>query len=185
LAPLAIAPANVMGPPSWQAAASSASAAGAASAIFVTGRIAGSQLTAELTEVTAQGAPRPLGTVSAALTVGEGGMAPSLQRLAEAANARIQAEWKSKISSGDGAAPERTRVAATAQYSDPAQWRRIKQALSTATIVSEIRIEAVARDGAMVAFSYLGTADQLRAELGRSGVVVAEGPQGPILRVGG
>ena len=51
------------------------------------------------------------------------------------------------------------------------------------TLISQIRIEAVAREGALVSFSYVGNRDQLAAELNRRGVLLQDSPNGPVLRV--
>ncbi len=72
-------------------------------------------------------------------------------------------------------------------YSSQAQWEQIKNALEGAaqTLISEIRIEAVGRDGALVSFSFVGDRAQLASELQRRGVSLADTAQGPTLRVAG
>ncbi len=62
---------------------------------------------------------------------------------------------------------------------------QIKNALEGAaqTLISEIRIEAVGREGALVSFSFVGDRAQLEAELLRRGVSLQDSPQGPVLRV--
>jgi hypothetical protein len=80
---------------------------------------------------------------------------------------------------------QRARLSASALYADQGQWERIKDALEGAarTLISEIRIEAVGRDGALVSFSFVGDREQLAAELARHGVALADTAQGPTLRV--
>jgi hypothetical protein len=76
-------------------------------------------------------------------------------------------------------------VSASALYANQAQWEQIKDALegAAATIISEIRIQAVGREGALVSFSYVGERTQLITELTRRGVSVQDTPQGVVLRV--
>ncbi len=85
------------------------------------------------------------------------------------------------------AAGQRARLSASALYASEPQWERIKQALEGAaqTQISEIRIEAVGREGALVSFSFTGDRAALAAELGRRGVRLEDSAQGPVLRVSG
>ena len=104
--------------------------------------------------------------------------------MAEQASTRIQSEWKASISAGAG---QRARLSASALYRDQRQWESIKQALEGAaqTLISEIRIEAVGREGALVSFSFVGDRTQLAAELNRRGVRLDDTAMGPVLRVTG
>jgi hypothetical protein len=104
-----------------------------------------------------------------------------MQALTDKVTERVQSEWKTRVAAN--AAP-RARVSASAIYSNRAEWDRIKSALerAAATVISEIRIEAVSRQGALVSFSFVGDRGQLAAELRRYGVSVEETPQGPVLR---
>jgi hypothetical protein len=52
-------------------------------------------------------------------------------------------------------------------------------------VISEIRIEAVGREGALVSFSFVGDQAQLAAELQRRGVRLDNTATGPTLRVAG
>lgn len=183
LAPLTIAPATLVGAPDWTAAAPFAQAAAAGSVLYATLRVQGAVATAALVEVAANGVRRDRGEVAAGL----GGADPvSLRRalasLAEQASQRIQNEWKGRIATGSG---QRARVTASALYQDERQWEQIKQGLegAAATLISEIRIEAVGREGALVSFSFVGERAQLSAELARRGVTLEEGAAGPVLRV--
>jgi hypothetical protein len=185
LAPLAIAPASTSGAPDWAIAQPAASAAGAASAIFVTARLAGSSLVADLVEVAPNGVKRPRGAVSAPATIGEAGLTSAMARLAEAANARIQADWKGSLNLG---AATKQKLTVAAEYATQREWSQIKRALntSTATIVSEVQIQAVAKRGALISFAYVGTPEQLAAEFGRTGVALDSTGAGlPVLRASG
>lgn len=184
LAPLAIAPESLRSGADWREAQPFAQAAAATSAVYATLRVQGGTASVNLVEVAGE-QRRERGEVSARL----GGEDPASLRaaliaLAEAASARVQNEWKSRVATGSG---QRARVSASAIYADERQWERIKQALEGAaqTLISEIRIEAVAREGALVSFSFVGDRAQLVAELSRRGVRLEDSQSGPLLRVQG
>ncbi|MDX2236327.1 MAG: DUF2066 domain-containing protein [Hyphomonadaceae bacterium] len=180
LAPLVVAPITLSGAPDWRAAQPYAQIAAAASALYATLQVSGGVATATLVEVGPGGPPRDRGAVTA--RIGAGGLPEAAQALAAQANERIQAEWKTRAASRSG---QRGRVSASALYANQAQWERIKAGLeaAAATTISEIRIEAVAREGALVSFSFVGDREQLAAELRRQGVIMEEGQIGPTLRV--
>jgi hypothetical protein len=184
LVPLAVAPEALQGAPAWDSAAAFAQAAAAASALYATLRVQGETATAVLVEVDAD-ARRERGEVAARI----GGtdtpaLRAALASLAEQASARIQNEWKARIATGAG---QRARISASALYRDQRQWEQIKDALEAAaqTLISEIRIEAVGRDGALVSFSFVGERAQLVSELARRGVSLSDTAQGPVLRTAG
>lgn len=182
LVPIATAPATLVGAPDWTQAQPAAAAAGAATALYANARVAGGTVVADLIEVGPNGLNRNRGQVSVPVTIGESGMAPALQKLADAAVARIQADWKASLATGAGA---RTKVAAVASFASQADWLKIRRALgaAAATIVSDIRIDGVAQEGALLSFSYVGGPEQLAAELGRNGVDVSMDGASIVLRV--
>ncbi len=182
LVPLSTAPEALQGAPAWAAAAPFAQAAGAASVIYATLRLQGQTVSASLVELTAD-ARRDRGEVTARITgTDASAMRAAFASLADQASVRVQNEWKGRIATGGG---QRARISASALYRDLAQWTLIKGALEGAaqTLISEIRIEAVGREGALVSFSFVGDREQLGAELGRRGVTLQDSPQGPVLRV--
>lgn len=184
LVPLAVAPEALGGAPAWDAAAPFAQAAAAASALYATLRVQGATVTAALIEVDA-GNRRDRGEVTARLGGNDAAsLRTALASLAEQASARLQNEWKGRIATGGG---QRARISASALYSNLAQWERIKQGLEGAaqTLISEIRIEAVGREGALVSFSFVGDQSQLSAELARRGVRLENSAAGPTLRAQG
>jgi hypothetical protein len=183
LAPITVAPDTITGPPSWTQAQAAASAAGAATALFATARIEGATLRVKLTEVSA-GSGRDRGEFSTPWSLGGDNGLTLLRAVANAANERVQAEWKGKLAAGAG---QRARVAATATFRSQAEWLQVKKGLAQAaqTIVSDIQIEAVANDGATLSFSHLGTDAQLAAELGRYGIAYEAGSGGALLRATG
>lgn len=183
LAPLVTAPPALVGSPDWNAAAPFAQSAAAATALYATLRVQGGTVTAALVEVGPNNVRRDRGEV-VARTNGADATATrvALASLADQASMRIQAEWKARIATGGG---QRARVSASAMYSSEAEWERIKSGLEGAaqTLISEIRIEAVGREGALVSFSFVGDRSQLAAELQRRGVALQDSPtMGPVLR---
>lgn len=182
LAPLAIATAPIDGAPSWDAASAQAGAAAAATALYATLGVSGQTVSAALIEVGPNGLRRDRGTVQARVeAAGDDGLRAALASLAAQASDRIQAEWKTRAAAG---AAGRARISASALYDTQAQWEQIKDGLegSAATLISEIRIEAVARNGALVSFSFIGEEVQLAAELRRHGVTLETADIGPVLR---
>jgi hypothetical protein len=182
LAPLTVAPETLQGAPAWDVAAPFAQAASAASVLYATLRVQGSTATAALVEVS-DSARRDRGEVAARINGGdEAALRAALASLAEQASAGVQNDWKARLAVSGA---QRARVSASALYQSQRQWEQIKEALEGAaqTLISEIRIEAVGRDGALVSFSFVGERAQLAAELQRRGVTLQETAQGPVLRV--
>lgn len=183
LAPLVAAPPGLLGPVDWAAAAPFAEPVGAGSALFATLRIQGGTASADLVEVAPNGARRDRGAVSANVGGGDAAaMRRALASLAEQASQRIQNDWKGRIAAGTG---QRARMSASALYENQRQWEQIKQALeaAAATLISEIRIEAVGREGAVVSFSFVGDQTALADDLQRRGVTLETSAIGPVLRV--
>ncbi|ANP44758.1 DUF2066 domain-containing protein [Candidatus Viadribacter manganicus] len=182
LVPLATAPEGLQGAPAWATAQPFAQSAAAASALYATLRVQGGAATASLVEIDAN-ARRDRGEVSARIN-GEdpAALRAALASLADQASTRIQNDWKSRVATGGG---QRGRINTTALYTTQAQWEQIKEALEGAaqTLISEIRIEAVGRQGALISFSFVGDRSQLTAELQRRGVALGDTAQGATLRV--
>lgn len=178
LAPLVTAPAELTGDPSWPMSLPYAQAAQAASSLYATLRVRGSTASATLVEIDSN-ARRERGTLTAQITGND--LRAALTSLADQANTRIQNEWKARVATASG---QRARVSASALYSDQRQWEQIKSALEGAaqTQISEIRIEAVGRQGALVSFSFVGARAALAADLARRGVRLEDTAMGPTLR---
>lgn len=180
LLPLAIAPSTVTGPAEWATAQAAAANVGASSGIFAVARVAGANLVTDLVEVAPGGVRTNRGQVSAAIQGGDVGVPEAFRRLADAVNAKLQAEYKTRPAQ---AQTERSKMSVSALYRDMAEWGRVKEGLGAAgSLISEIRIEAIARDGALVSFMYSGAPDQLGEALRRYGLTLADSPQGPVLR---
>lgn len=182
IAPLLLTFAAGSGPPSWEAGEAAAQAAGAASVLYVTAQPSGATLTASLTEVGPNGLRADRGTASATVGPGESGFPSAFRQLALAVNAKIQDDWKGRIARGAG--PD-SRVSVQALYSGQMQWLTLKRVLEAAarTLVSDIRIDAVSTTGALVSLGYVGTLEQLRAELARNGGELTDTSAGMQLRL--
>jgi hypothetical protein len=172
-----------VGAADWATAADAAAAVGAQSALFPIARVQGATLIADLVETAPGGVRVNRGQVSAPIQGGDAGVPDAFRRLADAVNARLQADFKARAVA-PVAGNTRSKMAVSALYRDMAEWTRIKEGLSAAsTVISEIRIEAIAKDGALVSFNYAGGADALSAALQRFGLSLQPiSPQGPILR---
>lgn len=184
LAPLVVAPEALQGAPDWRTAQPFAQAEGAVSALYATLRVQDGVAAAAIVEVAGE-QRRERGEISARVPgADQASLRAALTSMAEQVSLRLQNEWKVRIAAGAG---QRTRVSASALYRDQRQWESIKQALEGAaqTLISEIRIEAVGREGALVSFSYVGDRNQLNAELSRRGVQLDDSAMGPVLRVTG
>lgn len=182
LLPISLAPASAGA--DWPALQPIATAAGAQTVIVATARQTGAALVADLTELSAGGAPTSRGQVSAAVQGGDAGLPDAYRRLADAANARLQTQWKTGLSLQ---ASQRTRITVSALYRDMADWTRVKQGLEAAaqTTISDIRIEAIAREGALVTFAHSGSVQDLAQALGRFNLALTQSDQGPVLRAAG
>ena len=78
---------------------------------------------------------------------------------------------------------ERTQAKATVRYTSLAEWNTLRGALARSPLVSDFRTTAVARDGAVVTFAYLGDPQRLQNDLLQRGVALGEEPQaGWVLR---
>lgn len=184
LAPLAVAPDALQGAPSWEAAAPFAQAAAAASALYATLRVQGSSASVQLVQVSAAGV-QDRGRITAAINGADAAsLRAALASLAQSASDVVQNDYKSRAAT-TGVAAQGARVSASALFTDEHQWQKIKDALgaASATLISQIRIEAVNREGALVSFQFVGDRAQLVAELARRGVSLQDSPSGPVLRV--
>jgi len=182
LVPLHVASADLQGAPNWQTAAPYAQASAAASVIYATLRVQGGNAIADVVEVDASGA-RSRGALTARIAGDdEASLRAALISLTQAVAQPVQDDWKARANT---ASTQRGRIAASAIYGDQRQWETIKDALEGAasTLISEIRIEAVGREGALVSFSFTGNESQLAAELARRGVRLEQTSMGPTLRV--
>lgn len=177
--PLLIAPPAVTGPADWNTAAVTAGSLGATTAIFAIARNTGPTLVADLIEASPTSRTNR-GQVTVQVIGGDVGAPDAFRRLATAVNAKLQDEFKMR----GGAEPRsRSKMSVSAMYRNQGEWSRIKEGLGAASgVISEIRIEAIARDGALVSFNFSGAPEALAASLRRFGLQLSDSAQGPVLR---
>ena len=183
LAPIIVGQTAMFPPQDWSAVSVDAANAAAASALVVDVSVQGSLVGATVTELRPAAAPVERGGVSAQMTgLDADALRGAMDSLVDQINNVIQSEWKTQAALNLG---PRSRLAATARYANQGEWERIKAALeaAAATTISEIRIEAVAREGALVSFSFSGDRISLGQELNRHGISLEDAVYGPVLRV--
>lgn len=109
-------------------------------------------------------------TASGTETVGATPAAPTLEAAAAAVTTLLDETWKQASIIRDGS---RTQVDATVRYTSLAEWNTLRGALARSPLVSDFRTTAVAREGALVTFSYAGDESRLRSDLVQRGVMLA------------
>lgn len=96
--------------------------------------------------------------------------AATLEAAAEAVSTLLDESWKQASIVRDGS---RTQVSATVRYTSLAEWNTLRGALARSPLVSDFRTKAVAREGALVTFSYAGDETRLLNDLVQRGVTLA------------
>lgn len=121
-----------------------------------------------LTLVTRAG-NQPIGTTGRVATLGE----------AKAAlHGTLDLAWKqNSIVRGN----ERRIVEASVLYTSISEWNTLRGALARSPLVSEFQTRAIARDGALVQFTYAGDEAQLARDLRQRGLAIDTDPAGWIL----
>lgn len=92
---------------------------------------------------------------------------PTLEGAVKAVTSLLDESWKEASIVRDGS---RTTVDAMVRYTSLAEWNTLRTALARSPLVSDFRTQAVARDGAAVAFAYAGDENRLRGDLVQRGV---------------
>ena len=72
----------------------------------------------------------------------------------------------------------RTTTSASVRYTSLAEWNTLRGALARSPLVSDFKITAIARDGALVTFAYAGDEPRLQNDLLQRGVSLAAAPDG-------
>ncbi len=96
--------------------------------------------------------------------------APSLSAAADAVANLLDESWKQSSIVRDGS---RTDVSASVLFTSLVEWNTLRGALAQSPLVSDFRTKAVAREGAVVTFSYAGDENRLRNDLIQRGVTLA------------
>ncbi|KCZ83635.1 hypothetical protein HAD_13574 [Hyphomonas adhaerens MHS-3] len=119
-------------------------------------------------------------TTAGTEVVGTTAPASTLEDAVAATVGLLEENWKraSIIRGGD-----RTQAKATVRYTSLAEWNTLRGALARSPLVSDFRTTAVARDGAVVTFAYLGDPQRLQNDLLQRGVALGDEPRaGWVLR---
>lgn len=95
--------------------------------------------------------------------------AASLSQAAEAVSNLLDESWKQNSIVRDGS---RTDVSASVRFTSLAEWNTLRGALARSPLVSDFRTKAVAREGAIVTFSFAGDESRLRNDLVQRGVTL-------------
>lgn len=94
---------------------------------------------------------------------------PSLEGAAAAVTSLMDEAWKEASIVRDRT---RTRRQANVRYTSLAEWNTLRGALVRSPLVSEFQINAIARDGAMITFTYAGEPPRLQNDLLQRGVAL-------------
>jgi len=167
----------------WPTVADAAAQVGAATALYAVTQAVGAQLVTDLVEVGPDGLRAERGRVTAQVGPGEQGFPNAFRELAAKVSAKVQSEWKTRVRSG--AAQPEGRIEVQALYASLPDWLQLKKAMeaSARSLVSDVRIEAVSPQGAMVSLGYVGTLEQLKQDLARFGGALEDTPRGAVLRL--
>ena len=96
---------------------------------------------------------------------------PSFRAAARRFVGDLESAWKSEaIVRGGGA--ETLNV--TVLYSSLAEWQRLQNAMTGASLISSAQLDAIAPTGAMMTLQYRGSRDQLQRELDARGARLME-----------
>jgi hypothetical protein len=166
--------------PDWAAVESTARQVGATTALFVTARFDASGSVVEVIEIGPRELRRDRGLVNLAPIAGDTDFSRAMPALVREVAERLQTDWKVTALSRSG---ERGRVQLTARYESLSQWIQMRRALGSSPLASDIRTDAVARDGALLSIRTAGTVEQLREDLEQRGLAVSEEAGGLVARL--
>ncbi len=85
----------------------------------------------------------------------------------------LQTEWKQSLTAATGA---KNDIVLSVRFGTLAEWLRLETALGGAALLSDVRLEALSNDGAMVRAVHRGAVEQLRLELRERGVALTPEP---------
>ena len=116
-------------------------------------------------------------------TIGTTGQVATVKDAVLAASSYLDAAWKRQaiVRGGD----VQSDAQAIVRYTKLSSWNRLRTALANSPLVSGFSIDALARDGALVSFTFAGDTDRLARDLEQSGVVMSGGPGGMVLQLAG
>jgi hypothetical protein len=88
---------------------------------------------------------------------------------ADRAHEALANEWKQRTVIRS---QSRTEMQITVLYNDLGEWHSLRNALGSSPFITDVRLDAMARDGAWMALTYRGLREQLLADLQRRGVAL-------------
>lgn len=109
-------------------------------------------------------------TAAGSEAVGATPPAATLADAAAAVSTLLDETWKQASIIRD---TRRTQADATVRFTSLAEWNTLRGALARSPLVSDFRTNAVAREGALVTFSYAGDETRLSSDLVQRGVMLA------------
>jgi hypothetical protein len=157
----------------WADVSRQASEIGARRMVLASLKKRGSQHVVNLIEIFADGGRASMGETSGA---------GSVSGAFEQARDLIENSWKAAAIVRGGA---RSQLTATARFANQLEWNGLRAALTRAASISDIRVDAVAADGAIVTFQFVGATERLEVDLRRQGVLVENTLNGLQLRPAG
>lgn len=110
---------------------------------------------------------------AAVTAIGEVRAASFAGAAARIAEARQEA-WKREVIVRGG---EERALALTLLFDGHARWRRMQDALASASLVRDARLDGLSRDGAAMTIRHRGSPEQLGVELAARGLVLEEDPR--------
>ncbi len=118
-------------------------------------------------------------TAAGTETLGTTSYAPTMEEAVDGMLKLLEESWKrsSVIRSG-----VRTPAKASVRYTSLAEWNTLRGALARSPLISDLKIDAIARDGALVNFAYAGDPPRLQNDLLQRGVALSQDDTGWVLR---
>ena len=109
--------------------------------------------------------------------------APDFAAAAMAATARLESDWKqAAITQIDNAVSMEVSVL----YRNHSEWQRLQNVINTSAQISDARLDALSKDGALMTITYGGDIGRLANELSFKGVTFEQSEAfGPVIRVAG
>lgn len=120
-------------------------------------------------------------TAGGGTTVGVTNPVETMEDAVAAATAYLGEAWKHQSIIRDAS---RTRSTASVYYDNLSDWNKLRNALSRSALISDFRVDAISRDGALVTFLYAGDDTRLKTELRQYGVLIDHDGEAWSMRLG-
>ncbi len=126
------------------------------------------------------GAPRSVTLSPVSVRAGES-EAP-FRLAADRAHDALADDWKQRTVVRS---QSRSEMRLTVMYNGIGEWHSLRNALNASPFVTDRRLDAMSRDGAMMTLTYRGVREQLVSDLERRGAILRTDPQlGDVVRAG-